>query len=246
VKQKLALVIDEISMLGARTLSDIDSRLQRIRSNKRPFGGIPIIIFSGDFFQFSPVKEPSVLLQPVQNEIINSTGRMTRAAKGLRGFQLFNECSKVIMLQQQVRASTCPQLRGFLDRFRKGQQTEADHEQLCTRANREEPWHLGSEDGKILTPVNEQRWALNLASALEWGKSKRKHISLFLSSHEWPDGSDGVSESEISRLLQHGDCSQTKIPSLLPVGMGMPMILTNNVYSFLKVVNGVEVEAVCL
>ena len=240
-KHRLVLVIDEISMLGAATLADVDTRLQQLRSNEEAFGGIPIIIFSGDFFQFGPVKDRTVLLQPPppeHKEQVNIRVRQTR------GFHLFNDCHKVIMLKQQVRASSCPKLRGILNRFRKGEQTEADHEQLCTRAHREVPWVLGSKDGKMLTPINQQRWDQNLASALEWGATNNQHISLFLSSHEWVEGIDNVSDSEIISIFQQGDSSQVKVPSLLPFGRGMPMILTHNTHSYLKLVNGAEVEAV--
>jgi hypothetical protein len=96
----------------------------------------------------------------------------------------------------------------------------------------------------MLTPINQQRWDQNLASALEWGASNNRHISLFLSSHEWVDGIDNVSDSEIISIFQQGDSSQVKVPSLLPFGRGMPMILTHNTHSYLKLVNGAEVEAV--
>lgn len=241
-KHKLVLVVDEISMLGAATLAEVDDQLQKLRSSNEAFGGIPVIIFSGDFFQFPPVKDRSVLLQPLPP---SGNKDMQDIIRQTRGFHLFNDCHKVVILKQQVRASSCPQLRGILDRFRKGEQTIADHEQLCTRAHRGVPWVLGSSDGKILTPINQHRWDLNLASALEWGRSKNRHISLFLSSHEWVDGTDTVSDREIQDAFLLGDSSHVKIPGLLPFGRGMPMMLTQNTQSYLKLVNGAEVEAVC-
>lgn len=50
------LIIDEISMMSARIFELLNQLGQRIRHNRRPFGGIQII-FSGDFFQLPPVKE---------------------------------------------------------------------------------------------------------------------------------------------------------------------------------------------
>lgn len=53
--QKLdTLVIDEISMVRADLLDHIDSRLQRIRHNKKPFGGVQIVMI-GDLKQIPPV-----------------------------------------------------------------------------------------------------------------------------------------------------------------------------------------------
>lgn len=245
-KHKVALVIDEISMLGSTTLVDIDLRLRTLRSDTRPFGGIPIVLFSGDFYQFGPVNDTSVLIRPGTNRYMRNNSDVDRVAKQQKGFYLFKDRGNVVMLRQQVRASSCPQLRGLLNRFRRGEQTEDDYKQLCERAHRPSPWVLGQEDAKMLTPINVERWPQNLASALEWGAAHNKHISLFLSSHDWPKGTSKVSQSDIAAILAHGDNSKIKIPSLLPVGIGMPMMLTMNLHKYLGIVNGAEVEAVCV
>ncbi len=54
IKPVKVLVIDEISMLDAVTITDINNVLQAIHNNKKPFGGIQVI-FVGDFFQLPPV-----------------------------------------------------------------------------------------------------------------------------------------------------------------------------------------------
>lgn len=48
------LIIDEISMLDAKTLQNIDTICKAVRQNQEPFGGLQII-FVGDFFQLPPV-----------------------------------------------------------------------------------------------------------------------------------------------------------------------------------------------
>jgi hypothetical protein len=48
------LVIDEISMVRADIIDAIDARLRYIRMDKRPFGGVQIIMV-GDFLQLPPV-----------------------------------------------------------------------------------------------------------------------------------------------------------------------------------------------
>ncbi|XP_062602358.1 uncharacterized protein LOC134264070, partial [Saccostrea cucullata] len=50
------IIIDEISMVGNRSLALIDSRLQLLTGVKKPFGGISIIAV-GDFFQLKPVMD---------------------------------------------------------------------------------------------------------------------------------------------------------------------------------------------
>ncbi|CAG8836978.1 5363_t:CDS:1, partial [Cetraspora pellucida] len=49
------LIIDEISMIDAETFDFIDQIAQEIRKNKKPFGGIQLVL-SGDFLQLRPVR----------------------------------------------------------------------------------------------------------------------------------------------------------------------------------------------
>lgn len=48
------LVIDEVSMLRADLLDAIDYRMQRVKGNTLPFGGLQLLLI-GDLFQLSPV-----------------------------------------------------------------------------------------------------------------------------------------------------------------------------------------------
>jgi len=48
------LIIDEISMMTAELFDKLDSLAKKIRSNKKPFGGIQLLLV-GDFFQLPPV-----------------------------------------------------------------------------------------------------------------------------------------------------------------------------------------------
>ncbi|MEK9152807.1 MAG: PIF1 family DEAD/DEAH box helicase [Patescibacteria group bacterium] len=53
VKVKV-LIIDEVSMLDARTLGMVDSVCRAVRRNHQPFGGMQVVLV-GDFFQLPPV-----------------------------------------------------------------------------------------------------------------------------------------------------------------------------------------------
>lgn len=50
------LIIDEVSMLSARTFSMVDAVCREIRRNQQPFGGLQTILV-GDFFQLPPVSK---------------------------------------------------------------------------------------------------------------------------------------------------------------------------------------------
>ena len=57
------LIVDEISQVGGLTMVSVDSCLRQYRDDAHcPFGGIPIVIFFGDFFQFDLVRQTSLLL----------------------------------------------------------------------------------------------------------------------------------------------------------------------------------------
>ncbi len=49
------LIIDEVSMLGASTLSMVDAVCRTVKRDDRPFGGIQVVLV-GDFFQLPPVQ----------------------------------------------------------------------------------------------------------------------------------------------------------------------------------------------
>ncbi len=50
------LIIDEVSMLSAQTLSMVDVVCRTIRGNPEPFGGLQVILV-GDFFQLPPINK---------------------------------------------------------------------------------------------------------------------------------------------------------------------------------------------
>ena len=56
VRKTKILIIDEISMLRAETLSMVDAVCREIKQNLEPFGGIQIILV-GDFFQLPPIEK---------------------------------------------------------------------------------------------------------------------------------------------------------------------------------------------
>ena len=56
-KNKLCIIIDEISMLGQKTFSGVDKRLhQATGALHEPLGGLSMLLF-GDFAQLPPVAD---------------------------------------------------------------------------------------------------------------------------------------------------------------------------------------------
>lgn len=56
VRKAKVLIIDEISMLRADTLSMVDAVSREIRQNSEPFGGLQVVLV-GDFFQLPPIQK---------------------------------------------------------------------------------------------------------------------------------------------------------------------------------------------
>lgn len=54
ISRAKVLILDEVSMLDAVFIDDLDKVLKAVRENKDPFGGIQMVMV-GDFFQLPPV-----------------------------------------------------------------------------------------------------------------------------------------------------------------------------------------------
>lgn len=75
-----------------------------------------------------------------------------------------------------------------------------------------------------------------------WARFRRKHISIFVSTHTWRGGT--ISQDQIAQTIEQGDDSTCKIPGVLFYAQGMPVVVNKNIYTGLKVVNGAEFTAV--
>ena len=69
VRRTKVLIIDEISMLRAETLSMVDAVCREIKQNSEPFGGIQVILV-GDFFQLPPIEKNN--FKQKQKELIET------------------------------------------------------------------------------------------------------------------------------------------------------------------------------
>ncbi|XP_044715145.1 PIF1-like helicase domain-containing protein [Hirsutella rhossiliensis] len=127
-QEKDVLVIDEVSMLGARTLHAVNERLRRLRGSRQDFGGIPIVLFCGDFQQFRPVQE-------------DNSFKAEQRHQHDKAHALWKRFTTVVMLDEQMRAAGDPELQRLLKRIRLGVQDRTDLNLLNSR-NR---WNLNME-----------------------------------------------------------------------------------------------------
>ncbi|KAG7429092.1 hypothetical protein Forpi1262_v009380 [Fusarium oxysporum f. sp. raphani] len=149
----------------------------------------------------------------------------------------------VILLEEQVRARDDPQLGALLERVRAGTQTREDFDLLNTRlVDRSQ---ITFKAGlRAITPLNRNRWALNMEALVDWARFHAKHISIFISTHTWR--SRTFLQQELAQTIEQGDSSSCKIPGVFFYAQGMPVVVNKNTYTGLRVVNGAEFTAVDL
>ncbi|KJZ69552.1 hypothetical protein HIM_11065 [Hirsutella minnesotensis 3608] len=241
-QDKDVLVIDEVSMLGARTLHAVNERLCQLRGSQRDFGGIPIVLFCGDFHQFRPVQERSILLPSaaVSWDEDNSF-RAEQRHQHDKAHALWKRFTTVVMLDEQMRAAGDPELQRLLKRIRRGVQDHTDLDLLnsrCHREGRRIPWETGIT---VVTPLNRNRWNLNMEASLAFQIQQRSTVRIFLSEHKWKDGLP--TEEEAIMMLNQGDDSAIPVPAVFMFVPGMPVVVNHNTHQGLKLVNGASYTA---
>ncbi|KAF5131318.1 ATP-dependent DNA helicase PIF1 [Metarhizium anisopliae] len=126
-QDKDVLVIDEVSMLGARTLHAVNEKLCKLRGSQQDFGGIPFVLFCGDFHQFRPVQERSILLPSTAvSWDVDNWFKAEQRHQHDKAHALWKKFTTVIMLDEQVRAAGDPELQRLLKRIRLGVQDHTD------------------------------------------------------------------------------------------------------------------------
>ncbi|KAH7464438.1 hypothetical protein FOMA001_g17470 [Fusarium oxysporum f. sp. matthiolae] len=241
-QEKWLLIIDEVSMLGARTLYAVNEQLRKLRGRAQDFGGIPIVVFCGDFHQFRPVQERSILLPSAAiswNE--EKSFKAEQRYQHDRAHALWKKFTTVIMLDEQVRAASDPQLQRLLTRVRRGVQNRSDMDLLnrtCYREKRRIVWAPGLT---VVTPLNRNRWNLNIEASLCFRKNRQSLLRIFVSEHRWKEGEP--TEEEAVMMLGQGDDSAVPVPAIFMFVPGMPVVVNKNTHQGLKLVNGASYTA---
>ncbi len=242
-QEKWLLIIDEVSMLGARTLYAVDRQLRKLRGCDQDFGGMPIVLFCGDFHQFRPVQERSILLPSatISWNLDRSFGAEQRHQHD-KAHALWTKFTTVVLLDEQVRAAEDPQLQRLLTRIPSGVQDRSDVDLLnsrCYRKGARIPWETAIT---VVTPLNRNRWNLNIEGSLSFQKQRQAEMRIFISEHKWKDGQP--TEEEALMVLGLGDDSAIPVPSLLMFVPGMPVVVNQNTHQGLKLANGSSYTAV--
>ena len=169
--------------------------------------------------------------------------KLESLSKHLGAHKLFLRFTTVVILREQVRTAGCGRLRGFLRRLRDGQQTELDFQRLCGRLYNKASQPSFADGLVAVTPLNQDRWNMNMAAVVQWARARGKHISIFIAKHDTESGRK-LRTHELCDVLRYGDDSQLPTPGLFFYAQGMPVVVTRNQLTALKVVNGAAFKAV--
>lgn len=241
-QEKDVLILDEVSMLGARTLHTVNEQLCKFRGVAQDFGGVPIVLFFGDFKQFRPVQERSILVP--SSEFLWDEGKTFKVEQRHQhdeAHRLWQRFTTVVMLHEQVRAAGDLLLQRLLTRVRQGAADQSDVDLLnrtCYREGMRIPWESGIT---VVTPLNRNRWNLNVEATLSYQRQHQAPLRIFVSEHKWKGGQP--TEEEALMIMNYGDDSSVPIPAIFMFVPGMPVVVNRNFYQGLKVTNGSDYKA---
>ncbi|KAM4056438.1 ATP-dependent DNA helicase PIF1 [Hirsutella rhossiliensis] len=193
--------------------------------------------------EFRPVQERSILLPSaaVSWDEDNSF-RAEQRHQHDKAHALWRRFTTAVMLDEQMRAAGDPELQRLLKRIRGGVQDHTDLDLLnsrCHREGRRIPWETGIT---VVTPLNRNRWNLNMEASLAFQIQQRSTVRIFLSEHKWKDGLP--TEEEAIMMLNQGDDSAIPVPAVFMFVPGMPVVVNHNTHQGLKLVNGASYTAV--
>ena len=98
---KKIFILDEISMVSLENLVQINERCNAIwdlnRASNTVFGGLPIVIFLGDFNQFRPVRGHAIWSQAINDIAVLQSGK-----------SIWSHFTRVVFLTEQMRQAEDP------------------------------------------------------------------------------------------------------------------------------------------
>jgi len=95
----------------------------------------------------------------------------------------------------------------------------------CFQEEQRIPWESGIT---AATPLNRNRWNLNMEATFSFQKKRRAQLRIFISEHQWKGSQP--SEKEALMVLNHGDDSSIPVPAVFMFVPGMPVVVNQNTH----------------
>jgi hypothetical protein len=230
--QKTIMFIDEMSMLDLTMLNVINNHCMIARSLDRSspdlFGGLPVVILMGDFFQFPPVRGPALWKEPREGNDEDVNGQM-----------IWHRFKRVIILDERIRQSDDPSFYGLLARARQAALTQRDVDRLNTKVidSLLEP---RMESATAIAKLNSVRHQINRIQIEHFAITRSRTICIFPAEHSRIKTTNPTkTRLRADDLLQQPD-QGTKIPfpGLFLYTRDMPAVILTNICSRIGQVNG--------
>ena len=220
-------------MIGCRQLNKISKCLTKAKhaNPDLPFGGVDIIFF-GDFIQFAPIGD-FALYSDWNDETVTASTDINEINKKL-GQHLWRQVNHVVLLDEQMRVTDRP-YQELLNRLREGKCTDSDIEMLNKRVIGNSVHVISNISGNpIIAPGNKLVMALNNLFVASHSQHKKVSVST---------AKDSIKKrnlpSKLIDLIKDFPSTRTNgLPRELPLYVGMPVFLTDNVATELGLTNG--------
>ena len=232
-RNKTAIIVDEMSMVSLDFLATVDLHLGRAKSlhenSSAVLGGLSVVIFLGDFFQFSPVTGRSLWEVPLSSHEEH-------------GQHIWHHFTDIITLTKQMRQQGDIVFQQLLKRARTGRLTQEDVDLLNSKVAEELPTS-NDLSSVVVVQTNAKRHLINRHQIYVMAREKSQDVYIFPASHTRSKirGGNLVSGKKLFRVQDGGTITG---PGLLYYTEGMPTAVLSNVCTLLGLVNRARYQAI--
>jgi hypothetical protein len=228
---KKIFILDEVSMVSLEALVQLDERCNAIwdvdRQGSTVFGGLPVVIFLGDFNQFTPVGGRAIWSQDVAQNQVHQAGKA-----------IWNQFDKVIFLTEQMRQAEDVLFQSILERARTASMTEEDVAILNSQTVAARVARGEDPPDRAVIRINQLREDVNLTQLEIFAKKNKEKIYLFPARHDAPNIATVDHALLIRMMFRVGEAGKLKGPGFLAFTKGMPVMLLHNTKTSSGLVNG--------
>ena len=243
------IITDEVSMIGCRALNKISKKLTKAKcANKDlPFGGMDMIFF-GDFIQFSPVKDTALYRGwSMNNKTKEKTNRPKKQKKPSSkdqseinkqiGAHLWTQINHVVLLDEQMRVQDKSYLE-MLNRLREGECTDRDVEMINGKVVGNTVDLTSIAGNPIIAPGNDVVTAVNDLFVAHHSSERKVYVSI---AQDYIGRNKKEVPAKVAKKYENWPNTQTdQLPRELKLYIGMPVIVTKNIYTELGITNGTK------
>ncbi|PPQ74557.1 hypothetical protein CVT26_007815 [Gymnopilus dilepis] len=249
------LIIDEVSMLGAKFLSKLCNAMRQAKGDEPAqcrsiFGGVNVI-FMGDLCQLKPPKQNALYATSIVDMLTFGQPRDDGVVSALNGVALWRQVNKIVELKKNCRHASDPKYSNFLSRLRVGKCFSITNNaeglddyaylqnRLLTRIQEENPAELASfSDAPVIVGLKSLRDALNARMIIFRARSSQKPVHLYYSKDFYKGNK--ISHTTKDRVWDIPSSDTDDSFGRLPLFEGMKVMITENVAFDSKIVNGTE------